>query len=388
MHKKQAGAEQLNTISDRISETDGRTSGFDYMRIVLACSVIAMHSVIISHGWEAEADLWQSPLRPVLRLILPMFFALSGFLVAGSLARAHTLVGFLGLRVIRIFPALVVEVFLSAIVIGAVFTTLPLSEYFRDPLFFRYFFNMLGHMQYFLPGVFATNPLAGIINNQLWTVPFELYCYVTLAAIAFVGLRKWPIIAPIGAAVLSIAYLAYRFRSFPGGGPIVPGPMTGYLLVVCFLFGVTIHQYRDRLAYSVWWFCVALRASVVLVWVVPFGDFFATLPIAYVTVYLGLLDPKRVRLIKGADYSYGMFLYGAVIQQMLAAIGPWTHHWFLNTLMALIIAAAFAAFSWHFIEKPALRLRGPLTKAEGRWLLRKTRTEADRTELSMQDGRA
>lgn len=361
----------MKTVASRIAEAGNRTSGFDYMRLGLACAVIAMHSVITSYGQLTEIEFWQSPLRPAIRLILPMFFALSGFLVAGSLERTKTLGAFLGLRAIRIFPALAVEVILSAVIIGAVFTTLPLAKYYADPQFFRYFLNVTGDIQYQLPGVFASNPLPLRVNNQLWTVPFELLCYTLLAGLALIGIRKRRIIGPIGAVALSVAYLAYRFHSFPGGGPIVTGPLTGYLLAACFLWGLSVYLYRDRLPYSAALFWTALAVSTVLVWVVPFGDFLAPAPIAYLTMYLGLQDPKRLAVIRGADYSYGMFLYGYVIQQMLAAIGPWTHHWLTNTVLALTISAAFAAFSWHAIEKHAMNLRHPLMRVEAWWLNRR-----------------
>ena len=51
-----------------------------------------------------------------------MFFALSGFLVTGSALRTGRLVPFLGLRVLRLLPALFVEVTLSAIILGGIFT--------------------------------------------------------------------------------------------------------------------------------------------------------------------------------------------------------------------------------------------------------------------------
>jgi peptidoglycan/LPS O-acetylase OafA/YrhL len=347
------------------------------MRILLACGVIAMHSIITSYGQVAEIAFWQSPIRPVIRLILPMFFALSGFLVASSLVRTRTLGAFLGLRAIRIFPALAVEVVLSAVVIGAVFTTLPRTQYYTDPLFIRYFLNIVGDIQYHLPGVFGANPLPHQVNNQLWTVPFELLCYVMVAALTLLGIRRWRRIGPIGAVCWTVAYLAYRFHSFAGGGPIVIGPLTGYLLVACFLWGVSIYLYRDQLPYSANLFCAALIISVVLVWFVPFGDFLAPLPVAYLTMYLGLRDPKRWAIIRGADYSYGVFLYGYVIQQMVAALGPRTHRWALNTALSLVIAGAFAALSWHLVEKRAMNLRHPLMRAEARWLNRKrTRTLA------------
>ena len=79
------------SIRSRLDETGGRSSGFDYMRIVLAVAILCFHSCITSYGASADTVFWNTPLKPFVRLILPMFFALSGFLVAGSLERCRTL---------------------------------------------------------------------------------------------------------------------------------------------------------------------------------------------------------------------------------------------------------------------------------------------------------
>lgn len=111
------------TIAARYFAAEGRPRGFDYLRFYLAVSIVVWHAVEINNGRQAETEIWNSMIRPIIGMILPMFFALSGFLVAGSLTRSETIVSFLYLRVIRIFPALVVEVTLSAIVLGSLFTT-------------------------------------------------------------------------------------------------------------------------------------------------------------------------------------------------------------------------------------------------------------------------
>ena len=169
----------------RLTAANGRPPGFDYMRLGLAASIIILHSVPTTDG--TDHDIFLTPLRPYIRAILPMFFALSGFLVAGSLERSKTMFGFLGLRVIRIFPALAVEVILSAFLIGAAVTTLPFASYFRDPLFLRYLLNIFGVVHFYLPGVFENNPNPRVVNGQLWTVPIELLCYVTLTALVLLG---------------------------------------------------------------------------------------------------------------------------------------------------------------------------------------------------------
>ncbi|MES2043578.1 MAG: acyltransferase [Pseudomonadota bacterium] len=357
----------MQTIGSKLATTGGRPAGFDYLRLTLAVGVIAMHSAIVCYSFPGEIALWHSPLRPLIRAILPMFFALSGFLVAGSLERSRTLPLFLGLRVIRIYPALAVEALLSAFILGPIFTSLSLYDYVQDPLFARYFWNLLGDPQYVLPGAFPHNPLPTYMNRQLWTVPFELLCYITLGGLSIFGLKRWPRLLPAAAVTLALAYGTFKWlRS--GQALIVVGPMPGLLLVVAFLAGVSLYWFRDRLPYSRAWFVGMAAASVLLLSIVPFGDVVAPFTAAYVTIWLGLTNPRRIWLVRGADYSYGIFLYGFPMQQAVAALGMWGQSPLGNFLGSVAAAAAFAGLSWTFIEKPALRLRKPMERLEARWL--------------------
>src|SRR5215216_498345 len=111
------------TIEDRIQTTGGRSSGFDFLRIILSISVMLIHTVVLCYGVDYNDRFFAGPLGPFARFVVPSFFALSGFLVAGSLVRTRTIGMFLGLRVIRIYPALIVEVLLSALVIGPLLST-------------------------------------------------------------------------------------------------------------------------------------------------------------------------------------------------------------------------------------------------------------------------
>src|SRR5450631_1065829 len=126
------------SLGDQHSATNGRPSGFDYLRLSLAVAIIGVHSCLTSYGLAANDALYEGPFGSLCNLLVPMFFALSGYLVAGSLERSRTLGMFLGLRIIRIFPALFVEVVLSAFVLGPLVTTLPAQSYYSDPLFFKY----------------------------------------------------------------------------------------------------------------------------------------------------------------------------------------------------------------------------------------------------------
>jgi peptidoglycan/LPS O-acetylase OafA/YrhL len=344
------------SLGDKLAASGERPTGFDYLRISLALGVVCMHSGLTSYGQDADFAIWMSPLRPVVRVILPMFFALSGFLVAGSLLRTATLMQFLGLRAIRIYPALAVEVFLSALLLGPLLTTEPLGAYFTSPLFGHYLMNATGHIHYVLPGVFQDNPFPNVVNAQLWTVPFELLCYISLSVLALIGVKKRLWLAPAALVALMVAYPAARILKHHGESPVILGGVPGAVLVLCFLAGVSAYFYKDRLPWSAP-LCILSGLATALLLVAPYGDYVVAPVVTYFTVSLGLANPRKLRILQGADYSYGIFLYGFAIQQTLMQALPWARIWWVNILLSVALVTCFAAASWHLVEKPALKLR-------------------------------
>jgi len=357
------GNTSMPSLADQLALSRNRPAGFDYMRIALAATIIGLHSLNVTLGLGQALQV-QSTLRIGVAMILALFFALSGFLVTASLLRCKSLISFLGLRLLRIGPALAVETTLSAIIIGSLFTELPLAQYFADPKFHAYFLNIVGDIQYELPGVFLNNPLPSLVNCQLWTVPYELWCYVILAllavtAIAFnrVAYLAFMVIAQIGL----IGYDIYRWD-------VVPIQLRPHLLVFAFLAGVGFYLWRDKVPYNrtVCLFALVLCAAGMAT---GRGDALAPVPAAYVACYFGLMNPRRSWIVSSGDYSYGLYLYGFVIQQCAAAFGP-LQHWYLNLLVSLPLSFGVAMASWHLVEKHALRLRGRVEALEAAALSR------------------
>lgn len=349
------------TLEDRITEAGNRPSGFDYLRLILATLVVVSHTVNVCYGIPYTGSVWTSPVRPFLAIILPMFFALSGFLVAGSLERCRTLISFLGLRVLRLVPALAVDTMLAAFVIGPIFTVVAYDQYFTDPRFFRYFLNIVGEIHYTLPGVFERNPWPDAVNQQLWTLPYELKCYAAIAGLALIGFvrhaRRFLMFLVASAVAIVVVYVFVR-----GAQALTTVP--GSVLVECFLVGIGGYLLRGRIVWSLALFVASSVLTLVLL-SVPAGDYFAAIPITYVTIYIGLTEPRRVKLISSGDYSYGIFLYGFSIQQsVVALLGVTGTIWYVNLAIALPVTCAFAAFSWWCVEKPALLLRPLLFRLE------------------------
>ncbi|WP_226624450.1 acyltransferase family protein [Alloyangia pacifica] len=350
------------TIDDLMAEARGRPSGFDYMRLILSVLVLTIHSVQIAYGHKIYMNaVWAHfPLDGLAMTVLPMFFTLSGFLVAGSLYRCRTLLSFMGLRFIRIYPALAVEVTISALLIGPLVTSLHWSEYFTSAGFFRYLFNVTGHVStasLYLPGTFEANPEPGMANGQLWTVPYELICYIGLAVIALMGGRKDRRVLLLG--LLSFTAFSVFKMGLRTGWDFDPwvGPVTGRALVIAFLCGICLHAYRDKVQIHGYLVAIAGAVAVIAFSLSGLGQYVGLAAIAYVTVGLGLMNLPRLWVLKSADLSYGIFLYHFIIQQLIAHLLPGLREWYWIAMISLPVSMLVAHLSWVGIERPALKLR-------------------------------
>ncbi len=369
-----------------MEEARGRSSGFDYLRLALALLVVASHSLGTASGTVPDFFLRGSG-QFLHNIIVPMFFGLGGFLVAASLDRTKSLVTYLGLRSLRIFPALWVDILFSALVVGPLVTTLPLPEYFSAQKFWIYFLNLIGEIHYLLPGVFEHNPSPSV-NGQLWTVPWDLGSYIALSVFVLFGLYRnrrntalLSLLAQIGFPVIYAGLILVLHHH------LVPQRV---IVVPCFLTGVAFHVFRDRIRWNYASFLASLATIIILQLIEPRSILFLTLPIIYVTVFLGLYNPKRVWMISSGDYSYGTFLYHRQLQQVLWLFVPFARSWYGNLILSAPVALIFAYVSWHVIEKYALGRKSWLMAQDSRLVATLPITRIDRPEVGdrAEDARA
>jgi peptidoglycan/LPS O-acetylase OafA/YrhL len=312
-------------------------NSFDLLRLLAAVSVIFHHVAPLSG-------------RPIVRLFstdlgelgVGVFFVISGYLVTASWRRAPALWPFLKKRLLRIEPGLAVSLAVTAFILGAFATNLPLADYLRAPQVWLYVARnaLLYPVTYDLPGVFTHNPLPLHVNGSLWTLRLEFSCYLAVAALGLTGRLTPRVTAALALAAGAVFLVLHVLRpDLRASGPIRLADiaaLNGFL----FLAGAWLNL-RGR-PVPLW--AAVLLSPLLLTPVWIFG-----LPAAVIA--LGELRSVRMP----ADISYGLYIYAFPLQQILAGYGH------LTFITALAATVPFALASWFLVEKPALRLKGPGT---------------------------
>ncbi len=175
-------------LADRLK---GRDNNLNLIRMIAAAAVLVSHAFPIALGDGAEEPLSRLTGMTLGAHAVMVFFILSGLLIARSFDRGGTLARFVLARAMRLFPALIVVLVLT-IGLGAIFTKLPLADFFAAPQTLSYVPRnlTLAFLQPELPGVFEANPYPRSINGSLWTLFYEVVCYGSVVVIGLLGLLR------------------------------------------------------------------------------------------------------------------------------------------------------------------------------------------------------
>jgi len=337
-----------------LSDFDGsRRNNFTTIRILLAWSVLYGHSFVI-----AKMQGVSDPLREVFKgsvwigeIAVNGFFALSGFLVAGSFIK-RGIIDFTLSRTLRIFPALIMCVFIAALVMGPLVTSLSTSAYYAEAATWNYLRNGLAFfpMRWDLPGVFEGHARQGV-NGSPWTLTVEVRSYTLLALLGLFGILRH---RHVGNIVLLSLFLFALFHY--GDIPLVGvrekwARPTGY-----FLLGVALYLNRERVILDT---RLALF-SIVLCFAAfgkPWFNFVFAPAFVYLLFYLGYRTPYLNTDGKLGDISYGVYIYAWPVQQLVVMTWPGMHPAY-NIFVASALVIPIAWLSWHYLERPMLSLKG------------------------------
>lgn len=324
-----------------------RNNSFDAVRIIAALAVMASHAVQVTTGGTADVVYRISGGQMTLGgLAVIAFFGLSGYLVMGSWDRTPDPLAFARARSLRIWPALIVVVLTATLLIGPALTTSP--TYWTDPQTWGYLQNLLLHQSpttQHLPGVFEYTPLPRVVNGPLWTLEFEVACYLGLLAL---GAARLLTRESVTALAVLLALLVWRVPSL-ATQPWVALPLP-------FVVGAALYLWRD----AVPWRRAGALLSVLLLIAAAAGQNLALMA-STAGVYALLFVGRGASLRdwgRWGDPSYGIYIWGMLVQQVIVALGvglttgP-------NLLVSVPVTLALAYASWHLIERRALTLKHP-----------------------------
>lgn len=364
-------AEQpIRSLSEGLA---GNRNSLGIIRLVLASAVIFSHAFYIG-GWGHDPflDLVRDQ-ESIGGIAVLGFFAISGYLITKSGMGADAL-QFIWRRALRIFPAFWTVLIVAAFVVGPIVWASmgrSLAGYFTfaagGPFAYVYSNIDLTIRQYGVLDIFADNPFGetagAVFNGSLWTLAYEWGAYlIVFAFVIFRVLRRARILVPILTAFYFIVEVSRQVVHF-SAGQIFPsfGIHYGVSLPLIFLYGACLAVYSRKAVLD--WRLAVLAAGLVG-GTLLFGGFsiLGYPALAYLVMWLATALPAGVQWIGAKnDYSYGMYLYGFLIQQLTAYLGWYQWGYWPWTLACVVLTAGCAWLSWHGIEKRALALkdRGP-----------------------------
>jgi peptidoglycan/LPS O-acetylase OafA/YrhL len=236
---------------------------------------------------------------------------------------------------------------------------LSFEQYIRNGRVLSYLWNILLSPQYDLPDVFSRNSYPVAVNGSLWTLPveFSMYLLIPLAIVS----SSYNRIALFFSSVFFSCLAIYFVRINPLHNSIVfYGTSIGDALELApyFFIGACYKYYLDDRIFN-------LQFAAVMCMFVPFlsqsmaiSEILLFLLLPYFILTFGLAkNPLFAWVGRLGDFSYGIYLYGFVVQQLVDHYVGTVGRPYLNFTLAIIPTVMLGVISWLVVEKPALRLK-------------------------------
>lgn len=342
---------------------DIRTNNFDLLRLLAAVQVLVVHAMDHLRPPGVPAPSWQWFLAAFPGV--PIFFAISGFLISLSYERSANLTTYAQNRALRIFPGLWTCFIVSAAIVALL---APQARHASIRELLLWAVAQLTVAQFYNPA-WLRDFGVGVLNGSLWTIPVELQFYAVLPLIyRALGLRerRW------NAGLLALLVASWGVnRVFVHLGTIDRAHVWYKLWGVTFLpylylFVAGILLQRNWATVERW---IAGRW---LAWLAAY------VAVAFLLRHFGLVvgtnhpTPASVpfllalvlsvaysaptladRLLRRNDISYGTYIYHMPVTNVFLALGI-AHG--AGTIWGILgVTLLLAATSWIVVERPALR---------------------------------
>jgi peptidoglycan/LPS O-acetylase OafA/YrhL len=335
-------------------------NSFGFLRFALAATVILSHAIPL--GGFGREQITARTQETFGSLAVSCFFVISGFLITASYISQRSLSRFLWHRILRILPGfyacLLVTVLLFA-PIQCLIENGSLDGYWVGAQQFLNANKLLAMRQYHIGGLLSHHPHPNAWDGSLWSLIYEFKCYILVAILGFFGVLN--LARPVVTLLFLTTLGLYTTESmYPGGvGKIVPIYADGWMLKLTayFLAGMVAYLYREHIVLSPRLALGSAAAIVVSLSGCPQAyPLLAVITVPYLLLYLAAVLPWP-NFDKRADISYGVYLYGFSVQQLLVTFGFNSLGYWPYAIISLIATIPFGLASYYFVERPMLRLK-------------------------------
>lgn len=330
-----------------------RHNNFDLIRLIAASQVAILHA---AYHLDIDIDNFKNILKYIPGV--PVFFTISGFLIASSYQQSNSLTQYFINRALRIFPALWVCFGFTFILLRC-FQKIPFEQMFSLQ-FWAWIGTQISFFQFYTPE-FLRSWGTGNPNGSLWTIPVEIqfYLFLPLCSLLFTRINIY-----LKYGVFFILSVIFNF--FLGGREdTITLKLMGVSLfpfLYNFLLGTIIFKLWRYLrkwfeGKALWWlliFVVYCNLGQTMPEYYPtIAGFFANIILAFLVIstaftYTGLSD----KILKKIDISYGIYIYHMPIINSLIALKLTGNYIFM--IIALTTTLLFALLSWFLVEKRAI----------------------------------
>jgi peptidoglycan/LPS O-acetylase OafA/YrhL len=336
---------------------DVRTSafpGFDGIRLLAAISVVFSHAFSIAEGSERNEPFYRllGPGNIIGLYAVFTFFIISGFLLTKSLSDKNGIVQFSLNRFLRIFPGFLFCIVVTSIAIGPLVTRLDIAQYFaRSDTFESMVSSIFCLCDTWVDSTtFAPNSkVPGVKNGSLWSLSYEALSYLFLLWLWAI-LRNLHLVAGVAAAIL-VATLWSSGKLLAGVAYTLP----------YFVFGIVMYivycRFGTKKVFA--WISLGLLFTSAIV---GFQHYAFAIFGAYLIIHLGQCSNILSRFAqKRGDLSYGLYLFGWPVEQLIQQLARPDNGWmlFALTLPPLLLCAFI---SWWMVEKPCLKLKTQISQ--------------------------
>lgn len=336
-----------------------RDNNFNLIRFFSAFLVLFSHHFVLTNT-VANVEPFAYLGMTLGGIAVDVFFITSGLLITAGYYASKNLLSFARARVLRIYPALIISVLFCILVVGPIFTQLPLNDYFSDPLTLKFLKRnslLINDISYNLPGTFTENHVKNAVNGSLWSLPYEVKMYAILPFIL--------ILTGIVSQQLNITWFAKYFVLLLTITAVLIDTLNQHngvtdqftRLFSLFFIGVTFYLWRHTINLSWKIFCLCF---LVLILASNSSKYFSVaylFCLPYLLIFLAYIPSGFIRNFNNiGDYSYGIYIYAFPVQQSLVAMKLELSGATIF-LLTCIITLTLAVISWHCVEKPALKFK-------------------------------